>query len=51
MHFDNIYTIMYYFMKDDYSTELYEIKTSTTKTDLSKALKFLEKVALSVRIK
>jgi hypothetical protein len=51
MHFDRIYTIMYYFMKDDYSTELYEIKTSASKNDLSKALKFIEKVALSVRIK
>ena len=38
-------------MKDDYSNELYEIKTSTTKEDLSKALIFTEKVALSVRIK
>lgn len=51
MHFDKIYTIMYYFMKDDYSNELYEIKTSTYKNDLSKAFKFLEKVALSVNIK
>jgi hypothetical protein len=51
MHFDKIYTIMYYFMKDDYSNELYEIKTSAYKNDLSKALKFLEQVALTVNIK
>ena len=50
-HFDRVYTIMYYFMKDDYSDELYEIKTSATKNDLSKAKYFIEKVALSVRIK
>ena len=50
-HFDKVYTIMYYFMKDDYSNELYEIKSSTNKNDLSKAKKFMETVALSVRIK
>ena len=50
-HFDKAYTIMYYFMKDDYSNELYEIKTSTTKEGLSKAKIFCEKVALSVSIK
>ncbi len=51
MHFDKIYTIIYYFMKDDYSNELYEIKTSASKNDLSSAFKFLEKVALTVNIK
>ena len=51
MHFDKIYSIMYYFMKDDYSNELYEIKTSASKNDLSIALKFSEKVALTVNIK
>jgi len=50
-HFDRVYTIMYYFMKDDYSDELYEIKTSATKEGLSKAKIFCEKVALSVSIK
>lgn len=51
MHFDKIFSIMYYFMKDDYSNELYEIKTSASKNDLSTALKFSEKVALTVNIK
>ena len=50
-HFDKVYTIMYYFMKDDYSNELYEIKSSTNENGLSNAKKFMETVALSVRIK
>ena len=50
-HFDKTYTIMFYFMKDDYSNQLYEIKVATDERELSKCFKFLESVALSVRIK
>jgi len=50
-HFDTVYTIMYYFMKDDSSKELYEIKTTANQNNLAKAQHFLEKVALSVEFK
>ncbi len=50
-HFDKVYTLMYYFMKDDYSNELYEIKATADTNNLPEVLKFLEKVALSVKIK
>ncbi len=39
--------IMYYFMKDDYSNELYEIKLITPKDKLKEGKKYIEKVALS----
>lgn len=50
-HFNKVNAIMYYFMKDNYSNELYEIKISTKKSELTKSLNFMEEVALSVRIK
>lgn len=50
-HFGNVNTIMYYFMKDDYSNELYEIKAIARKNELPKVLNFMEEVALSVKIK
>ncbi|MFN5319255.1 MAG: hypothetical protein ACK5CY_10495 [Bacteroidia bacterium] len=45
-----LYTIMYYFMKDDYAANLYEIKASISKEGLTKARAFMEEVALSVKI-
>ena len=44
-------TLMYYFMKDDYAANLYEIKASTNKEGLSKARTLMEEIALSVSIK
>ena len=46
-----LYTIMYYFMKEDYAFNLYEIKVSSSKESLAKAKAFLEEIALSVNIK
>jgi hypothetical protein len=46
-----MYMIMYYFMKDDYAFNLYEIKASSGKESLAKAKAFLEEIALSVSIK
>ena len=45
-----LYTIMYYFMKDDYAANLYEIKASINKEGLSKARTLMEEIALSVKI-
>lgn len=43
--------IMYYFMKNDYSTELYEIKLVTEKAKLEEGKKYIEKVALTFAFK
>ena len=50
-HYNSVYSIMFYFMKNDYSNELYEIKMTADKKGLSRALYLTEKVALSVKIK
>lgn len=49
-HYNRVNAIMYFFMKDNYSNELYEIKITTEKGELAKALSFMEGIALSVRI-
>ena len=45
-----VYTLMYYFMKDDYAANLYEIKASTNKEGLSRARTLMEEIALTVKI-
>ena len=43
-------SIMFYFMKNDYSDELYEVKYTCKTEQLKAAMKVMEKVALSVSI-
>ncbi len=43
-----IYNIRFYFMKDDYSKDLYEIKTACLGNEITKTCDFMEKAALSV---
>lgn len=50
-HFGDTYTIMFYFMKEDYANTMYEIKLATRETDYSKSFDFIEEVALSANFK
>jgi len=43
------YNIRYYFMKDDYSKDLYEIKTAYLGDDITRTCEFMKKTALSVQ--
>ena len=44
------YNIRYYFMKDDYSKDLYEIKTACFGDDITQTCEFMKKTALSVQL-
>ncbi len=44
-----VFNIMYYFMKDDRSKEMYEIKISGSKDDSIRDKNILEKIALSLK--
>ena len=48
---DTMVNTMYYFMKDNYDYDLYELKISCSKKSQYEARKYLEKMALTVVIK
>jgi hypothetical protein len=45
----DFYNVRFYFMKDDYSKDLYEIKTGCLGDELRKTCELMEKAALSVQ--
>jgi hypothetical protein len=48
---DTMVNTMYYFMKDDYDYDLYELKISCSKQSQQDSKKYLENMALTVAIK
>lgn len=49
--FEGINSIMFYFMKNDFSNELFEVKITAKSEDRKEALDYGEKIALSVGFK
>lgn len=48
-YLNDFYNVRFYFMKDDYSKDLYEIKTACLGDDITQTCEFMEKTALSVQ--
>ncbi len=50
-HYNEFYSIMYYFMKDGYSNELYELKFCALDANFKRVKNLAEKIAVSVELK